>query len=115
MKGNLVKCIGLIIPCWILMNGCTGHKTVVEQSGNVRMIKQRVEAEWQVIQIDNQPGLPMKQLTFDKKIWLRETDLNHKGKIDDVRIRLSSGEYIEIEDTNSDGLFHVVNQIPPDD
>lgn len=115
MRWNLVRCAVFLIACWIFTNGCrSNHKTIVEESGDVRITKQPVEAEWQIIEINHQLGLPMRQLVSDKKVWLRETDTKRNGKMDDVRVRLSSGEYIEIKDTNGDGIFHVVNQIPPD-
>jgi hypothetical protein len=108
MKINSKKYIVALTLCWIFANGCcTKHEASVEQSGDVRITKQPVNAEWQVIQIANQSGLPMRQLAFDNKIWLRETDSKRDGKVDDVRIRLYSGEYVEIKDTNGSGIFRL--------
>lgn len=50
----------------------------------------------------------IRQLIFDGRIVLRESDWDKDGRIDHVRIRLSNGHYWMIIDSNGDDQFDKV-------
>jgi len=52
----------------------------------------------------------MMQLVLDGKVVLRESAAED-GRIHKVRIRLSTGEYIEVSDTNHDGDLNHVKRV----
>jgi hypothetical protein len=56
----------------------------------------------------------MMQLVIGGKVVLRES-ATEDGRIHKVRIRLSTSEYIELTDTNSDGNLAYVRKLGGDD
>jgi hypothetical protein len=79
---------------------------------NVKIRTSPVSAECQVIDVGRKAGKLMQQLVVDDKITLRESDVDRDGKIDHVRVRLSTGEYYILADSDSDGRLDSVKSGP---
>jgi hypothetical protein len=111
-----MQVIGIAAAICFLAFGCQtkprASEPTVEENEDVRIEEKRASAIWKKYLFKQPRDKTLTQLLVDGKITLRESDHNSDGVTDAVRVRLSDGRFVIIEDTDHDGEFDRVRKGP---
>jgi hypothetical protein len=95
--------------------GCHSPQEVkpsIDENADVRIEETPATAIWKNYVFKQRGGKRLKHLVVDGKLVVRESDHNSDGQVDAVRIRVSDGRFVIVEDTNYDGEFDRVSRGP---